>query len=242
MKIFRFPSRVLFLFLAICLVAVGCFADEVVPAGFDYLVTSPGTTINVPTIGSVSLVGRPVGPGGSDTIVQRLDPLDILDRPGQTGSSPIVMTQLALESSAPVNIAGSFFDIFVDLDPGKPQNNSFVVTQTAVGEGIEGTFDLSFDVFFDIRLVPVGSSVPFMTITQEMNLTGGGQWTDDNRGNPFSVGPVVGRDPQGDTFIGTEVAVPEPSSVVLLASALLGLGARGLRAKRGNSAAPPRKN
>jgi len=227
MKTLCIATRVLLLPVAICLLASTCLGDEIVPAGFDYFVTAPGTTINVPGLGTVSLVGRPIGPGGSDTIVQRMAPLDIVDRPDATGSSPMQMTLLALKSSAPVDIGGSFFDIFVDLDPSKIQTGNLTVTQTILGEGIpEGTFTTFFDVFFDVTVVPAGGGPPLFTIPLEMQLSGTGFWTDDFGGSPFTVGLVTGRDPQGDTFFGHEVVTPEPSTAVLMTTALLGFASR----------------
>src|SRR5260370_8143003 len=96
------------------------------------------------------------------------------------------MTLLALKSTAPVNFGGTFFDIYVDLDPtpGHTTNGTLTLTQTVAGEGTpEGTFTSFFDVFFDIDLTPAGQPKAACVIganctASEAQLNGSGSCTD----------------------------------------------------------------
>jgi hypothetical protein len=194
-------------------------ADEMIPAGFDYLSTVAGTYVNVPGVGPVPLLGNPnnLGLYNSDTIVERLNGADVPDTLGATATVNTEMTKLSLESTAPVNIGGSFFDVFVELNPNTATLGQLTLTQTVNGEGApEGTFTSFFDVFFDLTLHPIGGGADIVT-PMELPLTGSGFWTDDP-GSPFVVGNVNESDPPIGVHIATEV--PEVSSVFLLVTAL----------------------
>jgi hypothetical protein len=195
-------------------------ADEVIPVGFDYLTTLPGTFF---TVGGnpVPLMGNPsmLGPYGSDTIVQRLNSADIPDTIGQTATVSTVMTKLDLESVAPVNIGGSFFDVFVDLDLGHITNGNLTLMQTVNGEAtVEGTFSSFFDVFFVLDLRPIGGGSDLVS-HQELTLTGSGSLSDEP-GSFFLQGQVQEGHPGAGLHIATEV--PEPSSLVLFVITLAG--------------------
>ena len=70
-------------------------ADNVA-LGSDYFQTNPGTFFNFgPTIGIVNFIGSPIGPGMTDTIVQRLNDVVI-----NGGSGTIQITALSLVSTA----------------------------------------------------------------------------------------------------------------------------------------------
>src|SRR5580704_973754 len=123
---------------------------EGVKAGTDWLVTLPGTFVTF--MGNpVAMTGNPAFAGGPDTIVSRLTDLVVADVVNSQATTATVMNLLALKSVAPVNVGGSFFDIYVDLDPGNVTNGSLTLTQTVPGEGTpEGTFTSFFDVFYDL--------------------------------------------------------------------------------------------
>src|SRR5438309_964327 len=101
--------------LCVCLLAclfgfatfAGTMDPDSVPAGPDLFLTLPGTFFNF-GFGPVDFMGRPIGPGGADTVVQRLGEVDIPDVKGATDTISTQMTLLALQSTAPVNIGGSF--------------------------------------------------------------------------------------------------------------------------------------
>jgi hypothetical protein len=80
-----------------------------VALGSDYFQSQAGTQFNFGgPIGLVNFMGLPIGPGNTDTLVQRQADATI------NGSAiPLQMTALSLESLAPVNVGGSFFDAFV---------------------------------------------------------------------------------------------------------------------------------
>jgi len=117
-------------------------------------------------IGMVHLKGMPLGSayGNTDTIVQRLGELPA----GATGNIPVQLVELSLRSSSPVNIGGSFFDVFVTIndlslpnvmqpDTLPPSMGQIMVTShdDAVGSGKVDSF---FDVFFDVFVIPVGGN------------------------------------------------------------------------------------
>ena len=131
---------------------------EGVQAGTDWFVTLPGTfvTFNGST---VPMMGNPIFVGGPDTIVRRLSDMNVPDVANSMATTATIMTLLALRSVAPVNVAGSLFDVYVDLDPGHVTTGSLTLTQTVTGEGTpEGFFNSFFDVFFDLSLTPVGQA------------------------------------------------------------------------------------
>src|SRR5207249_914370 len=130
----------------------------------DYLTTLPGTFFdfpNIPGFGDpppVNLRGRPLGPGNlppagyptalgnTDTIVQRQANASLPVQDTGTPSSatiPIQMVALSLESVNPLSIGGSFFDVFVHLNPALPSTGSMTIVHDFVdiaGPTAEGTF------------------------------------------------------------------------------------------------------
>ncbi len=78
-------------------------ADNVA-LGSDYFQTQAGTSFDFGgPIGVVNFMGSPIGPGLTDTIVQRLNDVVI-----NGASGTIQITALSLVSTAPVNIGGGF--------------------------------------------------------------------------------------------------------------------------------------
>ncbi|RNC68460.1 MAG: PEP-CTERM sorting domain-containing protein [Desulfuromonadales bacterium] len=134
--------------------------------GSDYLMTEEGTFFDFGTgIGKVPLKGKPVGPGFTDTIVQR-QANAILGPPyvGGTDTIPIELVALSLVSVNPVTIGGSLFDVSVGLTPGERSLGSMTVTHQFPDNGTpapEGTFTSFFDIFFDAYFSPVGGGAGF---------------------------------------------------------------------------------
>ena len=112
--------------------------------GSDYLQTQPGSSFDFGGfIGVVNFTGLPIGPGLTDTIVQRQQNA-YLDPDGTAAPIPIQLVALSLESTAPVNVGGSFFDVFVTLDPSDASTGTMTISANAAGTG--GTFTSTLDV------------------------------------------------------------------------------------------------
>jgi hypothetical protein len=136
----------------------------IVVKGTDYFETVGVATDDIPGIGTVGFVGNPLDPGKlgtTDTIVQRLNDVDLSSGSGMTD---IQITALSLKSAAPVNVGGSFFDVFVTLDPN-PTGSHDMGTITIHGDANGGTWDSTLDVFFDAKLVEVGNPGNTQTLT-----------------------------------------------------------------------------
>lgn len=105
--------------LALVLAVCSPVSALTIMAGSDYLETAPGTFMDfdafgVPDIGIVDFTGDPIGPGGTDTIVRRLDDAE-LPSEGSDGIIDIELVALSLTSVSPVDIGGEFFDISIIL-------------------------------------------------------------------------------------------------------------------------------
>lgn len=139
------------------LVRAGTETMQTVPTvalGSMYFQTLVGTSFNFPGIGVVNLIGQPIGPGLTDTIVQRNADATI-----GGGAIPIHITALSLASTAPVNVGGTLFDVFVTLDPRHLADD--IGTATVSGTLAGGTFSSSFTEFLDVRITPHGGGTSF---------------------------------------------------------------------------------
>jgi len=223
-----------------------------VALGSDYLQTQPGTFFNFgPGIGVVNFMGLPVGPGATDTIVQRQSDAVI-----NSGSIPIQIVALSMESTAPVNVGGSFFDVFVTLDPANLGNDKGMMS--IMGSLGGGTFTSFFDVFFDAHFAPVSTGQPFDVISSITLSNGGSAWSptpppnavivtgpfgDQNANThtglpsnfvdfwPCSVAPCTEDSSGAAHHVVKTAPAPEPSTLLLLGPAGLGLLWR-MRARR----------
>jgi hypothetical protein len=147
--------------LSATLVALGC-AQTVraaqVALGSDYFQTQPGTMFNFgPPIGTVDFTGNSIGPGATDTIVERLADATI-----NGNSIPIQIVALSLESTAPVSIGGFNYNASVTLDPSHLGNDMGMMM--IMGSSAGGTFNSFFDVFFEVQFAPINggpSLAPF---------------------------------------------------------------------------------
>jgi hypothetical protein len=163
------------------------------------------------------------------------------------------MVALSLESVSPVNIGGSFFDVFVHLTPGTTSSGTMTINHEFPDNGTpvrEGTFSSSFHLFFTADFTPTGAGTPF-SFSGEENLTQtGGLWSHEPPANallvpaPPSMNQIANlhlNRPAGfnDFFlidstleisniggqhqVEAASAIPEPSTLLLLCSGLAGI-------------------
>lgn len=113
-----------------------------------------------------------------DTIVERKAPAS-LPNPGDSVTIPIELVQLNLKSVAPIELpssSGSFFDVFVRLDPGPvatPTPSIGQMTLTRTGNNT-GRFDSFFDVFVEIELQEVANPTNSIIQTASDRVTAEG--------------------------------------------------------------------
>jgi|APTNR8051073442_1049403.scaffolds.fasta_scaffold11748_3 hypothetical protein len=157
MKSSIFVSRVgLALALTAAVVASPARASTVVLLGSDYFQTVQPTFFIGPP-GSIfagtmiPMKGLPIGPGNSDTIVQRQDNCFLdLSTAGTSCTIPIEMVALSLISDDP-----NFPTLQVRESPGSvpgSSRSSGMMTMVSDGSGFGGTFDSFFDIFVDVSL------------------------------------------------------------------------------------------
>lgn len=125
--------------------------------GFDFWQTPCGTSLVLPGIGEVEFEGLPGGPGGTDTVVERLSGLGA----GETGEIPIEMRWLSLVGCEPITVnfgdGPGLWDVHVGLDPGlKSQGVLTVRTHDDAERSGGGTFDCSINANLMARLHPHG--------------------------------------------------------------------------------------
>jgi hypothetical protein len=171
--------------LALGLAFVPPAARADILAGTDYLTTTSAEYDFGDSIGTVDLQSNPIGPGNTDTIIQRQSDA-VINGP----SVPFLMTALSLESTAPVNIGGSFFDVFFTLDPSNLANDTG--TLSIMGSPSGGTISSTLDVFFEIQFTPLAPGPAPSPMFGEATLTGTGTWT--------SAPPPGSVDPSDDFF------------------------------------------
>src|SRR5262249_51221379 len=104
-------------------------APSILP-GARYLPPTPPSCLDFGAgIGVVGFIGRPISPsnmGTTDTIVQRKADA-ILPVVGSSATIPIEMVALSLQSARPVNVGGSFFDVFVHLTPNTHSEGTMTI-------------------------------------------------------------------------------------------------------------------
>jgi len=161
-SIFRSEIR----FLLIALVAFGLSGQaraDTINLGTDYLQTLPGTFFDFTLPGGtvpVQFMGNPFGPGNTDTIVERL--ANAVVTPGGLGATiSIKLVALSMVSTAPVDIGGKFYNVFITLDPTKLSKDIGMMTILENAAGTGGTFSSFLMVFFQAKFVPVGGGASF---------------------------------------------------------------------------------
>jgi len=174
-KVKRGKVSVAFFAIVLMLGLPGVTHASTILLGSDYFQTVSGTFFTFPGIGPVQFQGGPpVGPGNTDTIVQRQADATAIPGGPPALPIPIQIESLSLKSIAPVNVGGSFFDVFVDL-AGTQSKGTMTISENASSTG--GTFNSFLPVNFDAMFKPVGGGTGFM-IPGSTTLTGTDtQWT-----------------------------------------------------------------
>lgn len=210
-----------------------------IPAGYDYLLTQPGTEFNSP-FGLIPLKGRPINPslyGQTDTIIHRLAPAlfplegsNIYPGASTSGTEvtiPIEMVALELESVAPIDIGGSFFDVWVTLDTNTPSTGTMTISHEWADSSDlqpEGIFDSFFDVFAVVQFIPVAVGSSFQLPVHLELSSQGNLWTHD----PFFILNVIEEIHPG-VGVHRAVQIPEARSLVLCAVVFGMISVRYLR-------------
>jgi hypothetical protein len=203
------------LLVAFVLAAGGARA-EVILAGFDYFTTVSGVsgTFSGTYVdfngGPLALTGNAVGPGNTDTIIQRLASITVDGGPGQ-----IQVTELSLRSVD--LIPGPNVPAYVRLDPGHLADDIGTLTISS-----NGTFTSFFDVFFEIDIGPA-------SFFGQKQFSATGTWS--------ATAPANAVDPNGGFFPGVTThtadgaqhvvqtaSIPEPSTWAMLMLGFAGLG------------------
>lgn len=207
------PTRIALAVIA-ALATVSAAADTVA-AGFDYFQTVQPTTFS-PLGGFNPMAGLPIGPGATDTIVQRLSDCTIdLNTAGSQCTIPIEMVALSLVST--VNPMVLIRESLALASAGQ-------MTLISDGSGGGGTFDSFFDVFVDISL---DGGTSWQPQSQDRLVSQNTPWY--LRGLDFVV-PFVSESSLLATH--SAIQVPEPSTFGMIGLALAAMGLRG-RAKHG---------
>lgn len=231
--------------------SAGVLADDV-PAGPDFLVSVPGNGDHVhtfeagtwfdftgflPDVTFVDFEGLPVGPGDTDTIVQRLGvaefPFEGVNlwpgdpTPGTETTIDIELVALSLTSIDPVNVGGELFDVFVTQDPVNRSLGEMTLQHQWADSGNsnpEGTFDSVINAFIDVEFVPVGGGAGFQVDIDGLPLESFDSFWSHGLGGGFVVTQIL------EVHIGraNHPVSPAPGTLGLLAVA----GLCGVRRRR----------
>ena len=123
-----------------------------VEQGSTYLRTQPGQLVTGGVFGGAFFDPTPIA-HGANVVITRTEDIEINGAPGV-----IKLTGIAMHSRAPVLFGGSFFDVFVDLDPAHLADD--VGTLTITGDLTGGAATETFTYFARFSLVDAVTHAP----------------------------------------------------------------------------------
>jgi hypothetical protein len=204
----------------------GLLSAAIINPGFD-LLTTPTQNATIAGLGDVTEHGIPIGPGNTDTIIQRFNGL-------ADGQSGVINAQIIALSIGGTILDGPFagLDFTVALDPANASVGQLNVTNPTGTGG--GTFNSFFDVFTDITVLSGGNVVAI--VPHQDAITGGPTpWATV----PVPAYPQSPQYPSGGFFI-TQAGIdhtgphphvdpatitPEPGTLTLLGMGMAGMAA-----------------
>jgi hypothetical protein len=222
--------------LAVSAILLGSAASSMattITPGFD-LLSTPTQAATIAGLGDVTEHGVPIGPGDTDTIVQRFNGL-------ADGQSGIINAQIVALSIAGTILDGPFAGLTfsVGLDPAHPSLGQLNVTNPAGPNG--GTFTSFFDVFTDIDIFSGGNLVAVVPHEDLITSIGATPW----QSTPVPGYPNDAQYPAGGFYIGPAgvnhtgphphvdpTTVPEPASLTLLGIGIASLARKALRRRK----------
>ena len=158
--------------LLACLTLQPVFATDV-STGFDLYTNAPGSFFDATAfgLGIIPMVGYPFGPYTTNIIYERDNGFTCATPPCLGNTVNIHMFAFALESASPVNIGGSFFDVFETIndtagviplsslpqpDVLNPSTGTYTVDEQT---GSGGAFDMSMTIWADVIIADVGQGI-----------------------------------------------------------------------------------
>src|SRR6266481_3111089 len=191
--------------LAVCIVVllVPNALGKNIALGTDYFSTAFGTKVDFgPAIGIVYFKGGPPCAGTADTTVERQ--ADAVVSPGGTAAPiPIQIVCLSLQSISPVSMGGTFYNVFVKLDPANLSHDTGTMTISENIDVIGGTFTSSLAVYFEADFVPVSSGPSFPVFGHQTFTNPGAPWARATpRGTCLVTGPVGDQAANKHTHLG----------------------------------------
>jgi hypothetical protein len=159
-------------------------------------------------IGVVDFQGVPRGGsfGNTDTIVQRQADATI-----NGAAIPIQLVALHLGSEAPVLVMGNLYNVSLILDStqlAKDVGTIQIMGNTTTG----GTFISSLNVFFDAQFKPVGAGSPFDIKSETTLINNGAVWSPTPENGTLLVKGPLGSQ-QADCHTNPDCLVPGSSEV-----------------------------
>ena len=118
-------------------------------------------------LGIVPTTGRPFGPGNTSVEILRL--ADTTTSPNTPTAVPVRMVAISIQSTAPVEVNGSPYDVFIHLTPNTVSLGTEVIYQSGAGsDPFQGWFFLDTQPYVTVDFTPVGTGQAF---SQNLHFT-----------------------------------------------------------------------